>query len=113
MKKPSTLLRSLSSRFSTRFAPSPAVAPWPPVRSAYDRWLAAELDELRADPLAAPCASATWIARALGIASAAQRRLVAATATGDDGRIWPFDNLIAILERQLEVAKWVGPTGRH
>ncbi|KAL5204545.1 hypothetical protein ABZP36_009416 [Zizania latifolia] len=81
MKKPSTLLRSLSLSFSTRLSPSPAVAPWPPVRSAYDRWLAAELDELRADPLAAPCASAAWIARALGIASAAQRRLVAATAT--------------------------------
>lgn len=81
MKKPSTLLRSLSSRLSTRLAPSPAVAPWPPVRSAYDRWLAAELDELRADPLA-PCTSAAWLGRALGLAVAAQRRLVAsATAT--------------------------------
>ncbi|KAF0895193.1 hypothetical protein E2562_008533 [Oryza meyeriana var. granulata] len=81
MKKPSILLRSLSSRLSTRLAPSPAVAPWPPVRSAYDRWLAAELDELRAGPLAAPyCASAAWLARALGFASAAQRRLVASTS---------------------------------
>ncbi|CAN6362677.1 unnamed protein product [Urochloa humidicola] len=72
MKKPSTLLKSFSSRLSTRFAPSPAVAPWPPVRSAYDRWLAAELDELRADPLA-PCTIAAWLA----LAAAAQWRLVA------------------------------------
>ncbi|KAL5204638.1 hypothetical protein ABZP36_009509 [Zizania latifolia] len=78
MKKPTTVLRSLSSRFSRRLAPSPAVAPWPPVRSAYDRWLAAELDELRADPLGPTCASAAWLARALGLASTAQRRLVAA-----------------------------------
>lgn len=76
MKKPSTLLRSFSTRFSTRLAPSPAVAPWPPVRSSYDRWLATELDDLRADPLA-PCTSATWLGRALGLAVAAQRRLVA------------------------------------
>ncbi|CAN6380984.1 unnamed protein product [Urochloa humidicola] len=77
MKKPSTLLKSFSSRLSTRLAPSsPAVAPWPPVRSAYDRWLAAELDELRADPLA-PCTSAAWLGRALALAAAAQRRLVA------------------------------------
>uniref|UniRef100_K3ZLW3 Uncharacterized protein n=1 Tax=Setaria italica TaxID=4555 RepID=K3ZLW3_SETIT len=69
MKKPSTLLRSFSSRLSTRLLPSPAVAPWPPVRSAYDRWLAAELDELRADPLA-PCTSAAWLARALTLAGA-------------------------------------------
>ncbi|OEL25188.1 hypothetical protein BAE44_0013793 [Dichanthelium oligosanthes] len=79
MKKPSTLLRSFSSRLSTRLAPSPAVAPWPPVRSAYDRWLAAELDELRADPLA-PCTSAAWLSRALGLAVAAQRRLVASAS---------------------------------
>ncbi|RCV37686.1 hypothetical protein SEVIR_8G084300v4 [Setaria viridis] len=76
MKKPSTLLRSFSSRLSTRLAPSPAVAPWPPVRSAYDRWLAAELDGLRADPLV-PCTTAAWLGRALGLAVAAQRRLVA------------------------------------
>ncbi|KAL6868127.1 hypothetical protein ACP4OV_014972 [Aristida adscensionis] len=79
MKKPSTLLRSLSTRLSTRLAPSPAVAPWPPVRSAYDRWLAAELDELRADPLA-PCTGAAWLARALGLAAAAQSRLVASSS---------------------------------
>ncbi|BAT13379.1 Os11g0241000 [Oryza sativa Japonica Group] len=86
MKKPSTLLRSLSTRLSTRLAPSPAVAPWPPVRSAYDRWLAAELDELRAGagaPLAAPCcAGAAWLARALALASAAQRRLVSSASAG-------------------------------
>ncbi|KAJ1275221.1 hypothetical protein BS78_05G119900 [Paspalum vaginatum] len=81
MKKPSTLLRSFSARLSTRLAPSPAVAPWPPVRSAYDRWLAAELDELRADPLA-PSTSAAWLGRALGLAVAAQRRLVDASASG-------------------------------
>jgi hypothetical protein len=82
MKKPSTLLRSFSSRLSTRLAPSPAVAPWPPVRSAYDRWLATELDELRADPLA-PCTNAAWLGRALSLAVAAQRRLVASgTASG-------------------------------
>ncbi|KAL6660776.1 hypothetical protein ACP70R_001811 [Stipagrostis hirtigluma subsp. patula] len=82
MKKPSTLLRSLSTRLSTRLSPSPAVAPWPPVRSAYDRWLAAELDELRADPLS-PCTSAAWLGRALGLAVAAQRRLVeSGTAAG-------------------------------
>jgi hypothetical protein len=76
MKKPSTLLRSFSSRLSTRLAPSPAlVAPWPLVRSAYDRWLAAELDELRADPLA-PCTSAAWLSRALTVAAATQRRIV-------------------------------------
>uniref|UniRef100_A0A0E0F428 Uncharacterized protein n=1 Tax=Oryza meridionalis TaxID=40149 RepID=A0A0E0F428_9ORYZ len=82
MKKPSTLLRSLSTRLSTRLAPSPAVAPWPPVRSAYDRWLAAELDELRAGaPLAAPCcAGAAWLARALALASAAQGRLVSSAS---------------------------------
>ncbi|CAM0144671.1 unnamed protein product [Urochloa decumbens] len=83
MKKPSSLLRSIS----TRLAPSPAVAPWPPVRSAYDRWLAAELDGLRADPLA-PCTSAAWLSRSLTLAVAAQRRLVASaseeTATGTD-----------------------------
>ena len=79
MKKPSTLLRSFSSRLSARLAPSPAVAPWPPVRSAYDRWLAAEIDELRADPLA-PCTSAAWLGRALGLAVAAQRRLVASAS---------------------------------
>ncbi|CAL4981728.1 unnamed protein product [Urochloa decumbens] len=80
MKKPSTLLKSFSSRLSTRLAPSsPAVAPWPPVRSAYDRWLAAELDELRADTLA-PCTSAAWLVRALTLAVAAQRRLVASSA---------------------------------
>ncbi|OEL25187.1 hypothetical protein BAE44_0013794 [Dichanthelium oligosanthes] len=84
MKKPSTLLRSFSSRLSTRLAPSPAVAPWPPVRSAYDRWLAAELDELRADPLA-PCTSATWLARALSVAVAAQRGLVASGAASGSG----------------------------
>ncbi|KAK1646314.1 hypothetical protein QYE76_064119 [Lolium multiflorum] len=89
MKKPSTLLRSISTRLSTRLAPSPspAVAPWPPVRSAYDRWLAAELDELHADPLA-PCTSAAWLGRAIGLAVAAQRRLVAeselATTAGID-----------------------------
>nr|TKW00066.1 hypothetical protein SEVIR_8G084400v2 [Setaria viridis] len=90
MKKPSTLLRSFSSRLSTRLAPSPAVAPWPPVRSAYDRWLAAELDELRADPLA-PCTSAAWLARALTLAAASQRRLVAAsddTASAGAGIDW-------------------------
>ncbi|CAN6362679.1 unnamed protein product [Urochloa humidicola] len=82
MKKPSTLLKSFSSRLSTRLAPSsPAVAPWPPVRSAYDRWLAAELDELRADPLA-PCTSAAWLGRALALAAAAQRRLVASAPDG-------------------------------
>ncbi|RLM58140.1 uncharacterized protein C2845_PM18G03730 [Panicum miliaceum] len=81
MKKPATLLRSFSSRLSTRLAPSPAVAPWPPVRSAYDRWLAAELDELRADPLA-PCTSAAWLARALCVAVAAQRRLVVTLGGG-------------------------------
>ncbi|CAM0144672.1 unnamed protein product [Urochloa decumbens] len=82
MKKPTTLLRSFSSRLSTRLAPppSPAVAPWPPVRSAYDRWLAAVLDELRADSLAAPCTSAAWLTRALSLAVAAQRRLVVASA---------------------------------
>ncbi|RLM58695.1 uncharacterized protein C2845_PM18G03720 [Panicum miliaceum] len=79
MKKPSALLRSFSSRLSTRLGPSPAVAPWPPVRSAYDRWLAAEIDELRADPLA-PCTSAAWLGRALGLAVAAQRRLVASAS---------------------------------
>ncbi|CAL4994304.1 unnamed protein product [Urochloa decumbens] len=81
MKKPATLLRSFSSRLSTRLAPSPspAVAPWPPVRSAYDRWLAAELDELRADPLA-PCTSAAWLSRALTLAVAVQRRLVVAAS---------------------------------
>lgn len=86
MKKPSALLRSFSSRLPTRLAQSPAVAPWPPVRTAYDRWLAAELDELRADPLA-PCTSAAWLGRALGLAVAAQRRLVSSapeTATGID-----------------------------
>ncbi|CAM0874930.1 unnamed protein product [Alopecurus aequalis] len=87
MKKPSTLLRSISTRFSTRLTPSPAVTPWPPVRSAYDRWLAAEIDELRADPLA-PCTSAAWLGRAIGLAVTAQRRLVAesalATAPGID-----------------------------
>ncbi|KAM0909571.1 hypothetical protein ACQ4PT_014735 [Festuca glaucescens] len=87
MKKPSTLLRSISTRLSTRLAPSPAVAPWPPVRSAYDRWLAAEIDELRADPLA-PCTSAAWLGRTIGLAVAAQRRLVAsaksAPASGID-----------------------------
>ncbi|CAD6257564.1 unnamed protein product [Miscanthus lutarioriparius] len=82
MKKSSTLLRSFSSRLSTRLAPSPAVAPWPPIRSAYDCWLATELDELRADPLA-PCTSAAWLGRALRLAVAAQRRLVASgTASG-------------------------------
>ena len=87
MKKPSTLLRSFSSRLSTRLAlaPSPAVAPWPPVRSSYDRWLASELDQLRADPLA-PCTSAAWLGRALSLAVAAQRRLVASgTATASSG----------------------------
>ncbi|KAF7048024.1 hypothetical protein CFC21_056847 [Triticum aestivum] len=79
MKKPSTLLRSLSTRLSARLAPSPAVAPWPPVRSAYDRWLAAELDELRADPIA-PCTSAAWLGRAIGLAVAAQRQLVASAS---------------------------------
>ena len=79
MKKPSTLLRSFSSCLSARLAPSPAVAPWPPVRSAYDRWLAAEIDELRADPLA-PCTSAAWLGRALGLTVAAQRRLVASAS---------------------------------
>jgi hypothetical protein len=83
MKKPSTLLRTISSRLSTRLAPSPAaVAPWPPVRSAYDRWLAAELDGLRADPLA-PCTTAAWLGRALGLAVAAQRRLVIASASSE------------------------------
>jgi len=81
MKKPSTLLRSFSSRLSAWVAPSPAVAPWPPVRSAYDRWLAAEIDELRADPLA-PCTSAAWLGRALSLAAAAQRRLVASASSG-------------------------------
>ncbi|KAK1646344.1 hypothetical protein QYE76_064149 [Lolium multiflorum] len=80
MKKPSTLLRSISTRLSTRLAPSPAVAPWPPVRSAYDRWLAAEIDELRADPLA-PCTSAAWLGRTIGLAVAAQRRLVASATS--------------------------------
>uniref|UniRef100_A0ACD5ZXT8 Uncharacterized protein n=1 Tax=Avena sativa TaxID=4498 RepID=A0ACD5ZXT8_AVESA len=80
MKKPLTLLRSISTRLSTRLAPSPAVAPWPPVRSAYDRWLSAELDELRADPLA-PCTSAAWLGRAIGLAVAAQRRLVASATS--------------------------------
>ncbi|KAG0529356.1 hypothetical protein BDA96_05G091600 [Sorghum bicolor] len=86
MKKPSTLLRSFSSRLSTRLSPSsssPAVAPWPPVRTAYDRWLAAELDELRADPLTTPCTSAAWLGRALGLAVAAQRRLVVASSASE------------------------------
>ncbi|KAG2561122.1 hypothetical protein PVAP13_8KG138400 [Panicum virgatum] len=83
MKKPTTLLRSFSSRLSTRLAPSPAVAPWPPVRSAYDRWLAAELEELRADPLT-PCTSATWLARALSVAAAAQRRLIVASGAASE-----------------------------
>lgn len=79
------MLRSLSTRLSARLAPSPAVAPWPPVRSAYDRWLAAELDELRTG--AAPCTSAAWLARALALAVAAQRRLAAsATASTDIDR---------------------------
>uniref|UniRef100_A0ACD5UA32 Uncharacterized protein n=1 Tax=Avena sativa TaxID=4498 RepID=A0ACD5UA32_AVESA len=79
MKKPSTLLRSISTRLSTRLAPSPSVAPWPPVRSAYDHWLAAELDELCAD-LLAPCTSTTWLGRAIGLAVAVQRQLVASAA---------------------------------
>ncbi|CAL4994305.1 unnamed protein product [Urochloa decumbens] len=87
MKKPSTLLKSFSSRLSTRLAPSsPAVAPWPPVRSAYDHWLAAELDELRADPLA-PCTNAAWLTRALALAIAAQRRLVASAPETPAGGI--------------------------
>ncbi|CAD6257566.1 unnamed protein product [Miscanthus lutarioriparius] len=83
MKKSSALLRSFYSRLSTRLAPSssPAVAPWPPVRTAYDRWLAAELDELRADPLTTPFTSAAWLGRALCLAAAAQRRLVASSAS--------------------------------
>ncbi|KAF8730735.1 hypothetical protein HU200_016597 [Digitaria exilis] len=81
MKKPTTLIRSFSSRLSTRLAPSPAVvAPWPPVRSPYDRWLAAELDDLRADDPFTPCTTATWLSRALTLAAAAQRRLVAAAS---------------------------------
>ncbi|CAO2141302.1 unnamed protein product [Urochloa humidicola] len=81
MKKPSSFLRSFSTRLSTRLAPSPAVAPWPPVRSAYDRWLAAELDELRA----APCTSAAWLGRALSLAVASQRRLVASSPSDTAG----------------------------
>ncbi|GJN06625.1 hypothetical protein PR202_ga24374 [Eleusine coracana subsp. coracana] len=77
MKKPFTVFGSLS----TRIMPSPAVAPWPPVRSAYDRWLAAELDELREEP----CTSAAWLGRALNLAVTAQRRLVVACSS-DTGR---------------------------
>ncbi|KAG2537557.1 hypothetical protein PVAP13_9NG304746 [Panicum virgatum] len=55
------------------------VAPWPAKRSAYDRRLTAEIDELRDDP-PAPCASAAWLGRALGLAAAAQRRLVASAS---------------------------------
>ncbi|GJN27978.1 hypothetical protein PR202_gb16050 [Eleusine coracana subsp. coracana] len=57
--------------------PSPAVAPWPPVQSAYDRWLAAELDVLREEP----CTSAAWLGRALNLAVTAQRRLVVACSS--------------------------------
>jgi hypothetical protein len=87
MMKSSTFFRSLS----TRIMPSPAVAPWPPVWSAYDRLLAAELDELRSKLLTPPCTSAAWLDRALGLAVAAQRRLVApssdmASSAGIDRR---------------------------
>jgi hypothetical protein len=64
--------------------PSPAVAPWPLVWSAYDRLLTAELDELRSKLLTPPCTSAAWLDRALGLAIGAQRHLIDRRKTIDE-----------------------------
>ncbi|WOL01580.1 hypothetical protein Cni_G10297 [Canna indica] len=71
--RPSSLLRTFSlNLISTKLSPSP-VAPWPPVRTDFDRWLTSELAELRLVPFSCGrYTSSLWLCKALDVAVAAQ-----------------------------------------
>ncbi|CAL9178352.1 unnamed protein product [Musa hybrid cultivar] len=68
--RPSSLLRTLSLKLISSKLSSSPVAPWPPVRTPFDRWIAAELDELRF-PAFSRKTSAQWLSKALDLAVAA------------------------------------------
>lgn len=68
--RPSSLLRTISSKLPARFSPPP-VAPWPPVRTVFDDFLVSELDNLR--QFTHSLTSSSWLCRALDIAITAQR----------------------------------------
>lgn len=71
--KPSTLLRTFSSKLSARLSPS-SVAPWPPVRTTFDWWLTSELDDLRIHPNL--YATSAWLAKSLDAAVSAQQAVI-------------------------------------
>ncbi|KAG6479810.1 hypothetical protein ZIOFF_063284 [Zingiber officinale] len=118
----SLLQRTLSLR--PKFAPSP-VSPWPPVRTAFDRWLMSELDELRLVPFSVSrYTSGHWLAEALDLTFAAQRMTVRLLATpagrtathGDrqliegyaDGVVELLDACNGLRERIGELRKYTG-----
>ncbi|KAM0940770.1 hypothetical protein DsansV1_C18g0153761 [Dioscorea sansibarensis] len=68
--RPSSLLRTISSKLPARFSPPP-VAPWPPVRTVFDDFLISELDNLQ--QCSHSLTSSSWLRRALDIAITAQR----------------------------------------
>ncbi|CAL9099017.1 unnamed protein product [Musa textilis] len=77
--RPSSLLRTFSLKLiSSKLSPSP-VAPWPPVRTPFDRWIAAELDELRF-PAFCRKTSAQWLSKALDLAVAALEMMARSVA---------------------------------
>ncbi|XP_010910782.2 protein BPS1, chloroplastic-like [Elaeis guineensis] len=70
--RPSSLLRTISCKLPASFSHSP-VTPWPPARTAFDRWLTSELDELRSNPFSLDrFATAAWLSKALDLAVAVQ-----------------------------------------
>ncbi|KAJ3671593.1 hypothetical protein LUZ60_007672 [Juncus effusus] len=74
--KPSTLLRTLSTKLSMKRNVG-SVTPWPPVRTAFDKWLESEIDELRLNPLSTDqCTSAKWLAKALDLAISSQKMML-------------------------------------
>lgn len=122
----SLLQRTLSLRLtlSHKLSPSP-VSPWPPVRTAFDRWLMTELDELRLVPFSVSrYTSGHWLAKALDLTFASQRmtvRLLAApagqsTTHGDreliegyaDGVVELLDACNGLRERMGELGKYTG-----
>ncbi|XP_074565095.1 uncharacterized protein LOC141821625 [Curcuma longa] len=127
MRPSCSLLRRTSSlrlTLSPKLAPSP-VAPWPPVRTAFDRWLMSELDELRLVPFSVSrYTSGNWLAKALDLTFAVQRMTVRLLATpagqsathGDrkliegyaDGVVELLDACNGLRERMGELRKYTG-----
>lgn len=122
----SLLQRTLSLRLTLphKLSPSP-VSPWPPVRTAFDRWLMSELDELRLVPFSVSrYTSGHWLAKALDLTFAAQRmtvRLLAAPAGQStthgyreliegyaDGVVELLDACNGLRERMGELRKYTG-----